>query len=48
MANFLNDAAVKALFGTTEIPTPYTLKMPVEAVLANIRQRNPQCEVSAL
>jgi len=42
-----NDPAVAALFGTDTIPTPYTSITPEHHVLAILRERNPDVEVTA-
>jgi hypothetical protein len=42
MADFLGDMDVLGLFGTTRIPTAYTDRANADAVLADIKRRNPQ------
>jgi hypothetical protein len=35
------DPKIIELFGTDTLPTPYTLKCPLEVVISNITTRNP-------
>ena len=41
MARFVGDPEILRLFGTTDIPTPYTPQAPAASVLAQTQARNP-------
>lgn len=41
MADFVGDAEVFDLFGTTILPTPFDTRVPVADVLADLRNLNP-------
>lgn len=47
LADFTDDPTVWDLFGTTTIPTAFTLRTSVEDVLAEIRSLNPGATVVA-
>ena len=44
-ADFENDSHVLAYFGTTVIPTPFTVSTPASTVLKTVSERNPDCVV---
>lgn len=41
--DFVDDEEVLALFGTTEIMTPFFSSMPEEEVRKVIQEKNPDC-----
>jgi hypothetical protein len=41
--DFVDDEEVQALFGTTEIMTPFFSSTPEEEVLKAIQEKNPDC-----
>ena len=46
MADFINDAEMQELFGTTIIPTAYTAQADVAHVMREIQALNPHCAVA--
>lgn len=44
-ADRVGDALTMRLFGTTELPTPFSASVPLEAVLARIASLNPSHDV---
>lgn len=47
-AQFLNDAEVMKLFGTTILPTAYTIHADSESVRKAIQAKNPSCVVEVI
>ena len=45
MARFVGDPEVLRLFGTTDVPTPFTPQAPAASVLAQTQARNPDALV---
>ena len=45
MARFVGYPEVLSLFGTTDIPTPWTPQAPAASVLAQTQARNPDALV---
>ena len=46
MADFINDAEMLDLFGTTIIPTAHTTQADVAHVIREIQALNPHCTVT--
>ena len=46
MVDFVGNNTIKELFGTTCIPSAFTVKTPIATVLASIQNHNPECVVS--
>jgi len=45
LAEMVDDQDVLELFGTSMIPTAYTLEMPLEEVISRVQALNPDCRV---
>lgn len=47
-AEFVGDAEIFNLFGSTVLPLPFTAQAPLDVVVADVRKRNPGATVEVL